>query len=172
MFLVDTDRAGSSTTTRSRTRSPARSPTAHGWSKTWSISTDLPDRRTVAGSRKPRPLARRQQAFGYTNEDLQIILAPMAANGSEPIGSMGNDTAAGRAVATSRRLLYNYFKQLFAQVTNPPLDAIREELVMCLRTIIGAEGNTCSGNARALPPAHADRPILTNERSGEAAQAG
>ncbi|MFL6137599.1 MAG: glutamate synthase large subunit [Frankiaceae bacterium] len=85
-------------------------------------------------------LLRRQQAFGYTEEELRVVLAPMAASGAEPVGSMGTDTPI--AVLSGRpRLLFDYFQQLFAQVTNPPLDAIREELVTSLRTSIGAEGN-------------------------------
>ena len=82
----------------------------------------------------------RQQAFGYTHEDLRLLLAPMAQKGEEPVGSMGNDAAL--AVLSQRpRLLYDYFKQLFAQVTNPPLDAIREQLVTQIETTIGPESN-------------------------------
>ncbi len=86
------------------------------------------------------PLLDRQQAFGYTQEDLRIILAPMAQAGEEAIGSMGNDAAL--PVLSSRpKVFYNYFKQLFAQVTNPPIDPIREELVMSLVTFIGPRPN-------------------------------
>ena len=85
-------------------------------------------------------LLQRQQIFGYTYEDLKILMAPMAKNGMEPTGSMGTDTAL--AVLSNRsRLLYDYFKQLFAQVTNPPLDGIREELVTQVATTIGPESN-------------------------------
>jgi glutamate synthase (ferredoxin) len=85
-------------------------------------------------------LAEQQLAFGYTVEDLKYILGPMAANGEEAIGSMGTDTPL--AVLSDRpQPLYNYFKQLFAQVTNPPLDAIREEIVTSVKTTIGPEGN-------------------------------
>ncbi|MGA2304690.1 MAG: glutamate synthase-related protein [Acidimicrobiales bacterium] len=81
-----------------------------------------------------------QRLFGYTNEELRVILAPMARTGSEPLGSMGSDAAI--AVLSDRsRLLYDYFTQLFAQVTNPPLDAIREELVTSLAATVGPEGN-------------------------------
>lgn len=83
-------------------------------------------------------LLKRQQVFGYTLEDLRIIMTPMALAGEEPLGSMGNDTPL--AVLSNRpQLLYSYFKQLFAQVTNPPLDAIREEIVTSMATSIGAE---------------------------------
>ena len=81
-----------------------------------------------------------QRLFGYTTEELRIILAPMARTGGEPLGSMGSD--ASIAVLSDRsRLLYDYFTQLFAQVTNPPLDAIREELVTSLAATVGPEGN-------------------------------
>src|SRR5262249_20306841 len=82
----------------------------------------------------------RQRAFGYTTEDLRILMAPMAQTGVEAVGSMGNDAAL--AVLSDRpQLLYNYFKQLFAQVTNPPVDSVREEIVMAIETTIGGEGN-------------------------------
>ena len=85
-------------------------------------------------------LLKQQQSFGYTIEDLKMILAPMATNGQEPVGSMGTDTPL--AVLSNRpQPLYNYFKQLFAQVTNPPIDPIREELVTSTETTIGAEDN-------------------------------
>src|SRR5438552_7416775 len=83
---------------------------------------------------------RRQQVFGYTHEDLRILMGPMAVNGEEAVGSMGTDTPL--AVLSNRQpLLFNYFKQLFAQVTNPPLDAIREELVTSMSTALGPEKN-------------------------------
>ena len=85
-------------------------------------------------------MLRRQQVFGYTHEELKIIVAPMAKSGAEPIGSMGTDTPI--AVLSERsRLLFDYFQQLFAQVTNPPLDAIREEVVTALGSTVGPEAN-------------------------------
>jgi len=106
-------------------------------------------------------LLRLQRAFGYTLEDLRIIMLPMAVDGYEPVGSMGNDTPL--AVLSDRpQLLYNYFKQLFAQVTNPPLDAIREEIVTSLITTVGSEGNLLEespGQCRLLRLA---QPILTD----------
>ena len=96
-------------------------------------------------------LLHRQQAFGYTLEDLKYILGPMGNNGEEAIGSMGTDTPL--AVLSDRaQPLFNYFKQLFAQVTNPPLDAIREELVTSVLTGAGGEGNLLDADARELPP--------------------
>jgi glutamate synthase (NADPH/NADH) large chain len=104
---------------------------------------DLPDReRPDGGGMGPTAanLLTRQRTFGYTEEELRVILAPMARAGAEPIGSMGTDTPV--AVLSDRpRLVFDYFTQLFAQVTNPPLDAIREELVTSLATNIGPEQN-------------------------------
>jgi glutamate synthase (NADPH/NADH) large chain len=99
---------------------------------------ELPDRTLPA--RRPECLTTQQRMHGYTEEELRVILAPMARTGAEPIGSMGTDTPL--AVLSDRpRLVFDYFTQLFAQVTNPPLDAIREELVTSLGTITGPEQN-------------------------------
>jgi glutamate synthase (NADPH/NADH) large chain len=99
---------------------------------------DLPERQHVVYSHAS--VLRRQQIFGYTHEELKLLIAPMANTGAEPIGSMGNDTPL--AVLSDRpRMIFDYFAELFAQVTNPPLDAIREELVTSLRATFGPEGN-------------------------------
>ena len=106
-------------------------------------------------------LLQRQQAFGYTHEDLRIILQPMMEHGAEPIGSMGTDAAL--AVLSDRpRLLYDYFKQLFAQVTNPPLDGIREELVTQVSTPIGPESNLLATSAENCRQIKIDSPVLDN----------
>ena len=104
-----------------------------------------------------------QQAFGYTQEDIKFILQPMIANGEEGAGSMGND-AALPVLSAKPKVLYNYFKQLFAQVTNPPIDPIREELVMSLVTFIGPKPNLL-GVDETNPPVRleASQPILTRE---------
>ncbi len=102
-----------------------------------------------------------QRTFGYTLEDLRILMAPMATDGNEAIGSMGNDTPL--AVLSDRpQLLYNYFKQLFAQVTNPPLDAIREEIITSLVTTIGSEGNLLDETPEQCRLLRLEQPILTN----------
>src|ERR1019366_8999101 len=99
---------------------------------------DLPPRFTLTPQHAS--VVTHQRLFGYTSEELKIILSPMARTGAEPIGSMGTDTPI--AVLSERpRLLYDYFQQLFAQVTNPPLDAMREELVTSLAATIGPEEN-------------------------------
>ena len=101
-------------------------------------------------------LLTRQQAFGYTLEDLRMLMAPMAINGQEAVGSMGTDTPL--AVLSDRpQLLFNYFKQLFAQVTNPPIDPIREELVMSLDDHHRpASGNLFDETPEHCPPARAE----------------
>ena len=107
-------------------------------------------------------ILKRQRAFGYTYEDLKLLLGPMAASGSEPVGSMGTDTPL--AVLSQRpQLLYNYFKQLFAQVTNPPIDGIREELVMSADTCIGPEANMLEPSPSCARQIRLPSPILTNE---------
>ncbi|MFJ2620836.1 glutamate synthase large subunit [Glutamicibacter sp. NPDC087344] len=105
----------------------------------------------------------RQLTFGYTNEELRTILAPMAANGAEPLAAMGTDTPIA-ALADRPRLLFDYFTQSFAQVTNPPLDAIREELVTSLGTSIGPDGNLLALDR--VPQTHLalDYPVLTNDQ--------
>jgi glutamate synthase (ferredoxin) len=103
----------------------------------------------------------RQQIFGYTHEDLRILLEPMAQKGEEPVGSMGTDTSL--AVLSNRpRLLYDYFKQLFAQVTNPPLDAIREELVTSMESTIGPERNLLQPEPESCHQIKIRYPILDN----------
>jgi glutamate synthase (NADPH) large chain len=115
---------------------------------------ERPDHQTVV---------ERQRAFGYTHEDLRVLLAPMATHGEEPIGSMGTDTAL--AVLSERpRLLYDYFAQLFAQVTNPPLDAIREELVTTMASTIGPEGNLLEPAPEACRQIAIEYPILHNDQ--------
>ena len=122
---------------------------------------DLPP--AVEPAPAPRETLRtRQRAFGYTEEDLRILIAPMAQKGVEPIGSMGTDTAL--AVLSDRsRLLYDYFKQLFAQVTNPPLDAIREELVTDMGSTLGAEANLLAPDARSCHHVKVDAPVITDD---------
>jgi glutamate synthase domain-containing protein 2/glutamate synthase domain-containing protein 1/glutamate synthase domain-containing protein 3 len=121
----------------------------------------LPNPKQIHGS-DPDTLLQRQQAFGYTHEDLKVLMAPMAANALEPTGSMGTDAAL--AVLSNRsRLLYDYFKQLFAQVTNPPLDGIREELVTQVSTTIGPEGNLLSPAAESCRRIKINSPVITNE---------
>ena len=126
------------------------------------LPTECP---SVNGKSEPHevPLQERQQVFGYTLEDLEILIAPMARKGKQPVGSMGND--APLAVLSNRpQLLFNYFKQLFAQVTNPPIDPIREEIVMSLETDMGRERNLLGETPEHCEQLHLLSPIITNEQ--------
>ncbi|MGH2919457.1 MAG: glutamate synthase large subunit [Solirubrobacteraceae bacterium] len=108
-----------------------------------------------------QPTRLRQLAFGYTQEDERVLISPMAATGAEPVGSMGNDNAL--AVLSDRRPpLFTYFKQLFAQVTNPPIDPIRENIVMSLQTNVGSEKNLLSESPEHAHQLILDQPILRN----------
>ncbi|MDT7571293.1 MAG: glutamate synthase large chain, partial [Actinomycetota bacterium] len=121
---------------------------------------DLPDREHVVYTHES--VLRRQQTFGYTEEELRILLTPMAKAGLEPIGSMGTDTPV--AVLSERpRLLFDYFSQLFAQVTNPPLDAIREELVTSLAGTIGPEQNLLTPSPASCRQVVLPFPVIDND---------
>jgi glutamate synthase (NADPH/NADH) large chain len=153
-------RAASSPTRRSRPSS--RPPSLQA------VAGAHPDRARgpAAGDREPArtcPLLDRQQAFGYTQEDLKILLAPMATTGQEAVGSMGTDTPIS-ALSDKSKLLYTYFKQNFAQVTNPPIDPIREELVMSLVSFIGPRPNLLDLKGTSKRKRlEVRQPILTNE---------
>ncbi|MBM3644236.1 MAG: glutamate synthase large subunit [Alphaproteobacteria bacterium] len=123
--------------------------------------SDLPEQPTPAPANDPAILLDRQQAFGYTQEDIQFFLEPMAREPDDPVGSMGTDTPI--AVLSSKpKLLYNYFKQNFAQVTNPPIDPIREELVMSLVSMIGPRPNLLGRQAGTHKRLEVSQPVLTN----------
>ena len=121
---------------------------------------DLPAREHIVYTHDS--VQRRQQTFGYTEEELKILLGPMARSGAEPLGSMGTDTPIS-PLSTRPRLLYDYFHQLFAQVTNPPLDAIREELVTSLASTIGPEGNLLDPGAASCRQIVLPYPVIDNE---------
>src|SRR6185295_18449102 len=104
----------------------------------------------------------RQQAFGYTFEDLRILMVPMARDGVEAVGSMGTDTPLA-VLSDKPQNLFNYFKQLFAQVTNPPIDCIREEIVTSAETTIGSEKNLLKVQPESCHLIELKSPILTNE---------
>ncbi|WP_271983890.1 glutamate synthase large subunit [Pseudoclavibacter terrae] len=122
---------------------------------------ELPEREHVTHT--PASVERRQRTFGYTEEELRILLAPMAKNGAEPIGAMGTDTPI--AILTDRpRLVFDYFTQNFAQVTNPPLDAIREEVVTSLTTSIGPQENLLSAGPEHARQVVLDFPVIDNDQ--------
>jgi len=121
---------------------------------------DLPERRMLTPQHSS--VVRHQRLFGYTTEDLRIIIGPMAASGAEAIGSMGSDTPV--AVLSERpRLLFDYFSQMFAQVTNPPLDAIREELVTALSGVVGPEGNLLSAGPKSCAQIVIPNPVIDRD---------
>ena len=121
---------------------------------------DLPERSRTVPSHDS--VVRRQQTFGYTHEELRLLVAPMARNGAEAIGSMGTDTPIA-VLSTRSRLLYDYFSQLFAQVTNPPLDAIREELVTSLTSMLGPQGNLLDPQPSSCERIELPFPIVDND---------
>jgi len=121
---------------------------------------DLPEREHIVYTHES--VARRQQTFGYTEEELRVILAPMALTAGEPLGSMGTDSPIA-ALSERPRLLFDYFSQLFAQVTNPPLDAIREELVTSLGSQLGPEANLLEEGASACRRVILPFPVINND---------
>jgi glutamate synthase (NADPH/NADH) large chain len=160
IFLVDTAQGRIIDDEEIKTQLAAEHPYGE-WLRTNLVSLkDLPEAPVAAPDHET--VLTRQIAFGYTHEDLRILLGPMARQGEEPIGSMGTDTAL--AVLSDRpRLLYEYFKQLFAQVTNPPLDQIREELVTSMESTVGPEHNLLEPEPVSCRQITLPDPVLSNE---------
>ncbi len=160
MFLVDTVEKRIISDAEIKRQLAGRQPYA-AWLKEQQVTLDqLPEPARVIGS-APETLLRRQRACGYSEEDLKVLLAPMAATGAEPIGSMGTDVPLA-CLSDRPQSLFNYFKQLFAQVTNPPIDPIREELVMSLISYIGTERNILDEAPENCHTLRLPHPILTN----------
>ncbi|HUI27010.1 MAG TPA: glutamate synthase large subunit, partial [Candidatus Kryptonia bacterium] len=122
---------------------------------------EAPEAAVPAVANDPSLRLEQQQAFGYTQEDLQFFLEPMARDGDDPIGSMGTDTPIA-AFSNKPKVLYNYFKQNFAQVTNPPIDPIREELVMSLKSTIGSEQNLFDETPEHCHQLELENPVISN----------
>ncbi|MFV0309241.1 MAG: glutamate synthase large subunit [Desertimonas sp.] len=160
MFLIDTAQGRIVGDDELKDRLAAEHPYAD-WLEAGLVEfEDLPDREHLVFSHDS--VLRRQQMFGYTHEELKIILAPMARTGAEPIGSMGTDTPI--AVLSARpRLLFDYFSQLFAQVTNPPLDAIREEVVTSVSSTVGPEANLLAPGPESCRQLAMPFPIIDND---------
>src|SRR2546421_2774395 len=159
LFLVDLEKGRIVDDEEAKRRVARRKPYAEWYERAVVHIDDLPDREP----RAPRiePLRSKQLAFGYSQEDLRMIIAPMATKGEEPVASMGNDAAL--AVMSDRQPpLFSYFKQLFAQVTNPPIDPIRENVVMSLQAGVGAEVNLLSEVPEQAHMLVMDQPILRN----------
>ncbi|MFF7810494.1 glutamate synthase large subunit [Streptomyces sp. NPDC007945] len=160
MFLVDTAEHRIVEDDEIKAALAAEHPYAE-WLETGEIELlDLPEREHIVHTHAS--VTRRQQTFGYTEEELRVILAPMARTGLEPIGSMGTDSPIA-ALSERPRLLFDYFTQLFAQVTNPPLDAIREELVTSLRSSLGPQGNLLDPTAASCRSVTLPFPVIDND---------
>ena len=160
MFLVDTSQGRIITDKELKSGLASKHPYREWINEHQVRLADLPEVAPVNGH-LDQPILKLQRAFGYTLEDLRIIMGPMGTDGQEPIGSMGNDTPL--AVLSDRpQVLYNYFKQLFAQVTNPPLDAIREEIITSMITTIGSEGNLLDETPEQCRLLRLETPIISN----------
>ncbi|MFF8812125.1 glutamate synthase large subunit [Streptomyces pactum] len=160
MFLVDTAERRIIEDDEIKAALAAEHPYAE-WLETGLVHlTDLPDREHIVHTHAS--VTRRQQTFGYTEEELRVILAPMARTGAEPIGSMGTDSPIA-ALSERPRLLFDYFTQLFAQVTNPPLDAIREELVTSLLSSLGPQGNLLDPTPASCRSVTLPFPVIDND---------
>jgi glutamate synthase domain-containing protein 2/glutamate synthase domain-containing protein 1/glutamate synthase domain-containing protein 3 len=160
MFLIDLDQGRIVSDKEIKEHLASRQPYGD-WLKENQITLDrLPEPARVHGS-DPATLTIRQRAFGYTDEDVRMLMTPMAANGEEPVGSMGVDTPLA-CLSDKPQPLFNYFKQLFAQVTNPPIDPIREEMVMSLVSYIGREDNILAETPQHCHTLKIPGPIVTN----------
>ncbi|GAA0803874.1 glutamate synthase [Spirilliplanes yamanashiensis] len=160
MFLVDTARGTIAHDEEIKAELAAAEP-YDDWLHAGLIKlADLPPREHTVYTHDS--VLRRQQTFGYSEEELKILVAPMARSGAEPLGSMGTDTPIS-PLSTRPRLLFDYFHQLFAQVTNPPLDAIREELVTSLSSTIGPEGNLLDPGPASCRQIVLPFPIIDND---------
>jgi len=160
MLLVDTEKGRLMFDEELKAELAARRPYAE-WLKGNQITLGQLPAPTRVQTTDHQTILMRQRAFGYSDEDLKSIMIPMATHGEEPVGSMGTDTPLA-CLSDQPQLLFNYFKQLFAQVTNPAIDPIREELVMSLNGYIGSEGNILDETPRHCHTLHLPHPILTN----------
>ncbi|WP_370448703.1 glutamate synthase large subunit [Cryobacterium sp. TMT1-3] len=160
MFLVDTVAGRIIDDSEIKAELSASEPWGD-WLQTGRINLkDLPEREHIV--HPPASVVRRQRTFGYTEEEVRIILAPMARTGAEPLGAMGSDTPI--AVLSDRpRLMFDYFTQQFAQVTNPPLDSIREEVVTSLKLGLGPERNLLSAGPEHARQVILDFPVIDND---------
>src|SRR5436190_7259690 len=161
MFLVDTEQGRIISDEELKTKYPTAHPYQQWLDEHHVLLKDLPDPGFMSepGHQK---ILQRQEAFGYTFEDLRFIVGPMANDGVQPLGSMGTDTPLA-VLSNKSQLLYNYFKQLFAQVTNPPIDPIREENITSTETMIGSEGNLLKPTPESCRMIKLEHPILTND---------
>ncbi len=168
MFLVDLEQGRIVDDAEIKNRIATAKPYAEWLKANMRPLEELPEAPEVPGPDHDT-LTHRQMAFGYTIEDLKYIIAPMGEKGEEAIGSMGTDTPLA-VLSDKPQNIFNYFKQLFAQVTNPPLDAIREELVTSVFTGAGGEGNLLEPDARCCRQIALETPILDNDETARLKQ--
>jgi glutamate synthase domain-containing protein 2/glutamate synthase domain-containing protein 1/glutamate synthase domain-containing protein 3 len=161
MFLLDTEAGRLIDDTEIKRELSTRKPYGEWLAAKRVLLEDLPKPASVAEF-DDATLLKRQQAFGYSQEDLEILMEPMATTGAEAVGSMGNDIPLA-VLSDMNPLLFGYFRQLFAQVSNPPLDAIREELVTSLETFIGSEQNLFDETPEHCHQLKLKEPFLTNQ---------
>jgi glutamate synthase domain-containing protein 2/glutamate synthase domain-containing protein 1/glutamate synthase domain-containing protein 3 len=161
MFLVDTEQGRIIPDEEIKGELAAANPYGQWLKENYILLEELPCASDMQQSDQST-LVQRQQAFGYTYEDQRVVLGPMARDGIQPLGSMGTDTPLA-VLSDQNQLLYNYFKQLFAQVTNPPIDPIREEIVTSTITLIGSEGNLLEPTADNARRIKLQNPLLSNQ---------
>ncbi len=161
MFLVDTEEGRIVADEELKTRFARAHPYQEWLDRNHVLLENLPAPPHVHGP-DHKTVLQRQQAFGYTFEDLRFIIGPMANDGVQPLGSMGTDTPLA-VLSNKSQLTYNYFKQLFAQVTNPPIDPIREENITSTETMVGSEGNLLKPTPESCRMIKLEHPILAND---------
>ncbi|HJV35306.1 MAG TPA: glutamate synthase large subunit, partial [Geomonas sp.] len=161
MFLVDTEQGRIIPDEEIKNELATAKPYADWVNVNHLRLSDLP-KPAQAPKFKESPLLQRQKAFGYSFEDLETIVGPMATDGIQPLGSMGTDTPLA-VLSEKPQLLYSYFKQLFAQVTNPPIDPIREEIITATSVRVGSESNLLKPSGTSARVIRLEHPILTNE---------
>ena len=162
MFLVDTEQGRIIADEELKQKYASAHPYREWLDKHHLLLEELPDP-TLPAEFPHDKVLQHQMAFGYTFEDLRFIVGPMASTGVQPLGSMGTDTPLA-VLSEKPQLLYNYFKQLFAQVTNPPIDPIREEIITATHTMVGSRGDLLSPTAESCALIRLEQPILTNEQ--------
>ena len=163
MFLIDLEQGRIIDDAELKANLAAARPYREWLNRTQVVLEDLPATNLPPIQNDPATLLDRQQAFGYTDEDIKFFLEPMARDGDDPVGSMGTDIPIS-PLSSRAKLLYTYFKQRFAQVTNPPIDSIREELVMSLVSLIGPRPNLLGVNQSGTDMRlEVRQPVLTNE---------
>ena len=161
MLLVDTDKGRIVTDEELKSHFASQKPYV-SWLNENLIKLEALSEPPSAEPLEHESVLSRQRAFGYTYDDLKMLIEPMATEGVDPVGAMGNDTPLA-VLSEKPKLLYEYFKQLFAQVTNPPIDAIREEIVTATELLIGCEGDLLTDRPENCRQIEVKKPVLTNE---------